>query len=187
MHFITISMKALTFWKIIGIGGIAVNAVVITLLLSRPNLAPMHKGDIKIREKMADLLEFTPSQLEKYDNLIMKDKKQLRDLQKRRRLFFKTAMLENDLKKRHAAIDSLASIAHKLEYGRIQHFYNIQAICNSEQKELFDDKKDEIFSWFQPISRPNKKSEGLKERPKHGPPHFRDDNMDMPPPPPPMD
>lgn len=177
-------MKALTFWKIVGIGGIVVNAVVITLLLSRSSHPPIHKGDIRIREKITELLQFTPSQIEKYDGLILRDKNQLRQLQKKRRLFFKTAMLENDLKKREESIDSLASIAYKLEYGRIQHFYNIQAICNSEQKALFEDKKDEIYSWFQPMPRPMKKSGGLKERPKHGPPHFRDDNMDMPPPPP---
>lgn len=111
----------------------------------------------------------------------------MRQLQKRRRLFFKTAMLENDLKKRQEAIDSLASIANKLECGRVQHFYNIQAICNSEQKEIFDDKKGEIYSWFQPIPRPIKRPGELKERPQYGPPHFRDDNMDMPSPPPPMD
>jgi len=180
-------MRALTFWKIVGIGGIVVNTIVITLLLSRPSHPPMHKDDIRVREKIADLLKFTPLQLEKYDNLIMKDKKQLRDLQKRRRLFFKNAMLENDLNKRKEAIDSLASIAFKLEHGRIQHFYNIQAICTPKQKVLFDDNKDEIYLWFQPMRRPMKKPGELKERPKHGPPHFRDDNMDMPPPPPPMD
>lgn len=44
-------MKALTFWKIVGIGGIVVNAVVITMLLSKPKHPPMHEGDLMIKKK----------------------------------------------------------------------------------------------------------------------------------------
>lgn len=178
------NMKALTFWKTLGIGGLIINAVVITMLLTRPSHPPMHKGDLKIREKISEILKFNSTQKDEYDKLIINDRGYLKEIRQKRKVFFESAMLEEDSLKREIWLDSLSAVIYKMEKGRIQHIYNIKNICDPTQKKLFENNKEYIYRLFQSrtgrINRPDK----LKERPLHGPPHYRDDNEDLPPPPP---
>jgi len=146
-------MSKLKFISILAAGLLISNLLLLVFIVS-PKSEPKsgHKGPRNIIIKK---LNFNESQIEKYDELIQWHRTKIREkeheiMELKNTLYGNILGEEDNTFKKDSIINEIATTQKEIEGIHYQHFQDIEALCEGEQKNLFKDLTTEIASLFAP-------------------------------------
>lgn len=134
--------------------------IIIVLLLSNTVcifflLNPKHNIFEKVegpRNIIIEKLEFNDNQVQAYDSLIQWHRRSIRNNEKK--LFQLKSELYSSIESNNIHVDSIIkeinTIQFEIEKIHIQHFRDIEALCDSSQKDNFKSLSLELSSLFKP-------------------------------------
>ena len=135
--------------RVLSIGIVCLIILNITLIIAvfiggpRPFKAP--------RNFIIEKLEFTPSQVLMYENLIVEHKASItsnaEDIKKLKEALYKT-LITNDKTRKLELLNEISKSKQKIELIHLKHFEDIKGICKPEQQEQFMDLVEELPRLF---------------------------------------
>jgi periplasmic protein CpxP/Spy len=147
-------MEKKRFYYLIILLLIATNVVLLAMLLRTNTFTALHKNDPSggkgPRKIIIERLKFNEAQIVSYDEFIRWHRKNIKEQDEQIRELKKE--LYSDLQTNANTKDSLINLItqHQIEIEKIhlQHFMDIQSVCNTEQLVYFDSLKQEFASLF---------------------------------------
>ncbi len=151
-------MQVQRFWKIMGIGGLIINILLIAALLFQSpfNRPPFPHASGGPKSYIIDYLKLTEDQILKYEIMVDNDRHFVFQSEKGLRNFRRKLYSENlDSLQINACLDSMAYLTRGIEKQRIFHIQEIKSLCETEeQKELFKQLAKELPELFSPRKGP---------------------------------
>jgi len=146
-------MNKLTLYKGLFIALAVLNVILVTFLFIKKS-----KKRIRPREVVIEKLDFTPQQIERYDELITVHKanvkKSGRSIQfAKQALYNQLAMKEQNATVLDSLKDKISLAQRNIENIHYNHFLDIKKICRPKQQPAFDALTVEISQIFNPRKR----------------------------------
>jgi periplasmic protein CpxP/Spy len=118
---------------------LVVNMALVVFLALGPKRPPQAQG---IKDEISRELDFTKEQRAQYDEMAMTHREKVSDIEKRERAlvksFFDQLELENSSTEREKLLNEILALNREKIMITYTHFEELKAICNQEQKIMFD-------------------------------------------------
>lgn len=113
---------------------------------------------VKPKDIIIERLKFNPSQIEKYDEYILIQRRNVRELKSEIRelkseLYSQLSLNQNDTTINSIMLE-ISERQQELERSHYNHFLEIKSICTKEQLPLFEDLSEDLVEIFQFDRRP---------------------------------
>jgi len=176
-----------TFWKILGIGGMITNTIILAVIAYKtfgttppppmlqhpPSEHPVGKdidNGIRPEHKIIRALEFNKEQAKEYRSLIQEDRKTVRTLLEKEHQFRRNLFNSDNKEKVTTLLDSIATNRKNIERQRLDHFQKLESLCNDDQKAKFKQLQPKFLRWMRPNKGAHRPHRNMNNAPMH-PPH----------------
>ena len=147
-------MEKKRFYYLVILILILTNVLLLAMLLRTNTFTALHKNDPSggkgPRNIIIERLKFNEAQIVSYDELIRWHRKNINEQDEQIRELKKElySELQADVNTKDSLLNLLSQHQFEIEKIHLQHFTDIQSICNAEQLVYFDSLKQEFASLF---------------------------------------
>lgn len=133
------------------------NIGLVVFMYSHKPPHPMHGEGPK--KEIAQKLDFSPDQLEKYEIIIKEHRSSIKEIESKIRTSknnLYSLLKSNETDQKEDIINNLGELQKEIEIAHFKHFEKLKALCTEEQMSDFNHLTEELGKLFAPPHPPKK-------------------------------